>query len=70
MNDLNSIYLVGRLTADAVVRQSDKNMQICFTISNNQYNYDESKKEYVYKPVCFDIVAIINKDLDIVTSGC
>ena len=61
MNDLNSVYLVGRLIADPKLKATEDKCQGKFTLANNVYRYDEGKKEYGQNTIFFDIV-VYGKD--------
>ena len=52
MNDLNSIYMVGRLTNDP----KTKDGQVSFTLANNVYKYEESTKDYIKETCLFPII--------------
>ena len=56
MNDMNSVYLVGRLVANP----KTKNGLITFTLANNNYMYDKRKKEYVAKTIFFNVEISLN----------
>lgn len=58
MNDLNSVYIVGRLTADPKVRPTSngEGSFTTFTLANNNFRYDEVKKEYQQDTSFFDVM--------------
>ena len=57
MNDLNSVYLVGRLTADPKASELKNGLsRLTFTLANNQYHYNEEKKEYIHDAGFFNII--------------
>lgn len=58
MNDLNSVYLVGRLVEDPKVKIILDDFQASFTLASNSYRYLEGKKEYEQKTSFFDIVVV------------
>jgi single-stranded DNA-binding protein len=56
MTDLNSIYLVGRLTVDSKIKSENDLWMSKFTLANNIYIYDAQKKEYFSKTNFLDII--------------
>ena len=63
MNDLNSVYIVGRLTADPTVRPTSngEGTFTTFTLANNNFRYDDTRKEYQQDTSFFD-VALYGKE--------
>ena len=47
MNDLNSVFMVGRLTKQPEVDVSEKGSVLSFTLANHYNTFNEEKKEYV-----------------------
>jgi single-strand DNA-binding protein len=57
MNDLNSVFLVGRLTADPESKKSRTGGGVLkLRIANNHYSFNEEKKEYEEETGFFNIV--------------
>lgn len=60
MNDLNSVYLVGRLTDDVKSQKLENGkIRLSFSLANNQFHYNEKKKEYVKSTAFFRIVSFV-----------
>lgn len=60
MNDLNSVYLVGRVAETPVC--TDKYMT--FDLINTQYSYDESTQEYKQEtPVVFPVAFVMTRSV-------
>jgi len=57
MSDLNSIFIVGRLTADPTLKYTDKGTQMMtFNLANNQVSFDKQTQEFKQKAGFFNIV--------------
>lgn len=68
MNDTNSVIMVGRLTEDAVVRQSAKgNPFITFRLAQNHYNHN-SAGEVESEAAFFKVVFFCKKEDEVTSS--
>jgi single-strand DNA-binding protein len=57
MNDLNSVFIVGRVAADPQVRSAKSGMKVLsLRIANHHYSFDEEKKEYAEETGFFNVV--------------
>lgn len=57
MNDLNSVFLVGRLVADPETKTGRSGSRFLkIRIANDHYAFDEEKKTYAKETGFFDIV--------------
>ena len=57
MNDLNSVFIVGRVTADPQVRSAKSGTKILvLRLANHHYSFDEEKKEYAEETGFFNVV--------------
>jgi single-strand DNA-binding protein len=62
MNDLNSVYLVGRLTDDVKSQKlGNGKVRLSFSLANNQYHYNEKKREYDKCTGFFRIVSFVEE---------
>ena len=56
MNDLNSVFMVGRLTADPELKNANGHQLLSFRLANNYNTFDEAKKEYQEEAGFYSVV--------------
>jgi len=57
MNDLNSIFIVGRLAADPEIKPAKSGLKVLvLRIANHHYSFDEEKKEYAEETGFYRVV--------------
>jgi single-strand DNA-binding protein len=56
MNDLNSVFMVGRLTADSELKNANGHSLLAFRIANNYNTFDDQKKEYQEETGFYNVV--------------
>ena len=57
MNDLNSVFIVGRVAAEPQVKSVKSGLKILvLRIANHHYSFDEEKKEYAEETGFFNVV--------------
>ncbi len=63
MNDLNSVYLVGRLTDDPKISKMDKGgVRLSYILANNQFHFNEEKKDYIRNTNFFKIITFTEEE--------
>ncbi len=57
MNDLNSVFIVGRVAVDPQVKPAKNGSKILILrIANHHYSFDEEKKEYAEETGFYSVV--------------